>query len=145
MFRVSHMMLPVNDQDAARDFYVNKLGFEQRADVPFAGGRWLTVGPASQPDLEVVLIDPAMGPFSEDTVAKVRELVSLGAIGAGILAVEDCRAAYEELRRRGVEFTEEPSERFYGVDAGFRDPSGNPWRMVQPVPAEVAAANAPRD
>jgi len=135
------MMVPVNDQDEALAFYRDTLGLELRADVPFAGGRWLAVGPASQPELEIVLIDPAMGPFAPDVVEKVRELVSLGAIGAGILRVEDCRASYEELRARGVEFIEEPTERFYGVDCGFRDPSGNPWRMVQPLPLEAITAN----
>jgi catechol 2,3-dioxygenase-like lactoylglutathione lyase family enzyme len=139
--QISHMMVPVNDQDEALAFYTDKLGFELRADVPFPGGRWLAVGPASQPDLEVVLIDPDMGPFAPEVVAKVREVVSYGAIGAGILRVDDCHAAYEELRGRGVEFTEEPSERFYGIDAGFRDTSGNPWRLTQQLPPEVVAAN----
>jgi uncharacterized glyoxalase superfamily protein PhnB len=143
MLSVTHMMVLVTDQDAALDFYVGKLGFEKRADVPFSGARWLTVAAPGSPDLELVLIVPEMGPQSEEIKQRVRELVGLGAIGAGILAVEDCQAEYERLRDAGVEFTEEPTERFYGIDAGLRDPSGNPWRLVQPVPADVAAANAP--
>ena len=142
MLRLSHTMVLVNDQDEALAFYTDKLGLELRADIPFAGARWLAVGPPSQPEIEIVLAHPDMSPQSDEVKAKLRELTSLGAIGAGIFQVEDCRASYEELRSRGVEFTEEPVERFYGIDSGFRDPSGNPWRMVQPLPPEVAAANA---
>jgi len=100
--------------------------------MPFedSGARWLTVSPPGQ-ELQVCLLPPEMGTWSSEVTTKVRELMALGAMGGGILSVEDCRAAYRELVAKGVEFTEEPVERFYGIDAGFRDPSGNPWRLTQ--------------
>ncbi len=134
--QISHMMVLVHDQDEALAFYRDKLGFDVKQDVPFDNARWLTVSPPGQ-ELEIVLIVPEMGRQSPEVAGKVRELMALGAIGAGILSVEDCRAAHRELVAKGVEFTEEPVERFYGIDAGFRDPSGNPWRLTQ-----IAAVSA---
>jgi len=128
--QISHMMVLVHDQDEALAFYRDKLGFDVKHDMPFDNARWLTVSPPGQ-ELEIVLIVPEMGRQSPEIAGKVRELMALGAIGAGILSVEDCRAAHRELVAKGVEFTEEPVERFYGIDAGFRDPSGNPWRLTQ--------------
>jgi catechol 2,3-dioxygenase-like lactoylglutathione lyase family enzyme len=129
--KISHMMVAVHDQDEALAFYRDKLGFDVKQDMPFEDGdaRWLTVSPPGQ-DLEIVLIVPEMG-RSAEIAGRVRELMALGALGAGILSVDDCRAAHRELVAKGVEFTEEPVERFYGIDAGFRDPSGNPWRLTQ--------------
>ena len=136
--QISHTMIPVNDVDGALDFYVDKVGFEKVADVPFPGGRWLTVRAPGQ-ELELVLVSTDMGPQSDEVKQRLRDLVALGAVPAAILRVDDCRAAYERLRERGVEFTEAPEDRFYGVDAGFRDPSGNPWRLTQPHSDEVVA------
>ena len=135
--QISHMMVRVHDQDEALAFYRDKLGFEVKQDMPFErDARWLTVSPPGQ-DLEVCLLPPEMGAWSDELAGKVRELMALGAMGAGIIRVDDCRAAHRELVAKGVEFTEEPVERFYGIDAGFRDPSGNPWRLTQ-----VAAVSA---
>jgi catechol 2,3-dioxygenase-like lactoylglutathione lyase family enzyme len=128
--KISHMMVAVHDQDEALAFYTEKLGFELRQDMPLDKHRWVTVSPPGE-DLEIVLIVPEMGPQSPEVAGRIRELMALGALGAGILSVDDCRAAHRELVARGVEFTEEPVERFYGIDAGFRDPSGNPWRLTQ--------------
>jgi catechol 2,3-dioxygenase-like lactoylglutathione lyase family enzyme len=137
--QISHMMVLVHDQDEALAFYTEKLGFEVKNDMPFDAHRWITVSPPGQ-DLEVVLVVPEMGPQSPEVVAQLRELMALGALGAGILRVDDCRATFRELVERGVEFTEEPVERFYGIDAGFRDPSGNPWRVTQIAPQPAGAS-----
>jgi catechol 2,3-dioxygenase-like lactoylglutathione lyase family enzyme len=130
---VSHVCVWVEDQDAARDFYVDKLGFELRQDSDIAGFRWVTVSPPGQPELEIALNVPGPPATDPATTEQLRAIVAKGVSGGLILAVEDCRAAYDELRARGVEFTEEPSERPYGIDAAFRDPSGNSFRLVQPV------------
>jgi catechol 2,3-dioxygenase-like lactoylglutathione lyase family enzyme len=137
MIKLSHVCLFVRDQDEALDFYTNKLGFELRFDVPFSGHRWLTVGPPEQPDVQIALLRTDMGPLDDTTKAQIDELLAKGAMGGIILDTDDCRARYEELRARGVEFSEEPTDRFYGIDAGFRDPSGNSIRLVQPAPDPV--------
>jgi len=127
------MFIPCRDQDEARDWYVNALGFELKEDVPLGeeGPRWLTVVMPGQ-DLEVVLMPPGAG--SEPSVAqRAEEVVALGGWSGGILQTDDCRRDYEQLKAKGVEFTEEPTERFYGIDCGFRDPSGVPWRLTQPA------------
>jgi catechol 2,3-dioxygenase-like lactoylglutathione lyase family enzyme len=93
--------------------------------------RWLTVGPPSQPELEISLMVPGPPPLDPETAEEVKALVARGAGSGLIFEVEDCRAEYEELSARGVEFTEEPTERFYGIDAAFRDPAGNPIRITQ--------------
>ena len=134
------MMVTVHDQDEALAFYVDKLGFEVRADIPFAGHRWLTVGLPDQ-DVEVCLLPPEMGPQSDEVKAQTRNLMALGALSAGIIRTDDCRADYQRLLERGVEFTEEPVERFYGIDAGFRDPSGNPGRLTQPAAIPAGATS----
>jgi catechol 2,3-dioxygenase-like lactoylglutathione lyase family enzyme len=136
---VSHVCLWVDDQDAARDFYIDKLGFELRQDTDVAGFRWLTVGPTGQPELELALNVPGPPAMAPETEVQVRAVLAKGATGGVILAVDDCRAAYDELRARGVEFTEEPSERPYGIDAAFRDPSGNSFRLVQPITSPAPA------
>jgi uncharacterized glyoxalase superfamily protein PhnB len=97
------------------------------------GFRWVTVSPPDQPEMEISLIDPEMTPLSPEHAAQVKELLAAGAMSGPILQTDDCRRTYDELSARGVEFTEEPNERFYGIDSGFRDPSGNPWRVVQPI------------
>jgi predicted enzyme related to lactoylglutathione lyase len=133
--RLTHFNQWVHDQDEALAFYTDTLGLEIRDDVtvPEMGNfRWLTVGPPGQPEIAIVLM-PVPGPpvFDEDTAAKLRELVAKGATGGLFFTTDDCRGTYEELAAKGVEFTQQPMERPYGLDAGFRDPSGNQIRMVQ--------------
>jgi catechol 2,3-dioxygenase-like lactoylglutathione lyase family enzyme len=139
MLRITHAQVWVHDQDEALAYYTEKVGMEVREDVtlPELGGfRWLSVGPPSQPDVAIVLmLVPGPPVFDEDTAAKVREITAKGAASGIFFSTDDCRAAYEEMKARGVEFTEEPGERPYGIDAGFRDPSGNSFRLVQTTEA----------
>ena len=125
----------VNDQDEALAFYTDKLGLELREDitVPEMGNfRWLSVGVPGQDDVAIVLMAvPGPPVFEEETRAQVHALLAKGASGGLFFATDDCRATYEELSKRGVEFAQEPTEQPYGIDAGFRDPSGNHMRMVQ--------------
>jgi predicted enzyme related to lactoylglutathione lyase len=127
----------VNDQDEALAFYTDKLGLELRDDVtvPELGNfRWLTVGVPGQSDIAIVLMAvPGPPVFDEETRAQIHALLAKGASGGLFFATDDCRATYEELSKRGVEFTQEPTEQPYGIDAGLRDPSGNSMRMVQPT------------
>jgi uncharacterized glyoxalase superfamily protein PhnB len=135
MIRIANAQLWVHDQDEALAFYTQKLGFEVRADVtlPEMGDfRWLTVGPAGQPEVSIVLMAiPGPPLMDDDTHEQVRELMGKGFAGTVFLSTDDCQASYEELRGRGVEFTEPPEERPYGIDSGFRDPSGNAFRLTQ--------------
>jgi catechol 2,3-dioxygenase-like lactoylglutathione lyase family enzyme len=124
----------VLDQQAALDFYVGKLGLEVRNDVDLGFMRWLTVGVPGQPNREVLLELPGPPAMDEATAERVRELVSKGAGGGWIgFTTDDCRKTYETLLARGVEVTQEPTERAYGVDCGLRDPFGNAIRIVQPA------------
>ena len=125
----SHFCLFVADQDEALAFYTEKLGMEKRADVPFGDMRWLTVGAPDQ-DLEIVLIDAGVRP---DIADDVRDLLARGGLNGLIFQTSDCRASFAELSAKGVEFTGEPEEHFYGIDVGFRDPSGNMFRLTQPA------------
>ena len=135
MFRIANAQLWVHDQDEALAFYTQKLGMEVRADVtlPEMGDfRWLTVSPAGQEDISIVLMAIPGAPLMDDeTGQQVRDLMAKGFAGAVFLTTDDCRASYEELRARGVEFTEEPEERPYGIDCGLRDPSGNHMRLTE--------------
>lgn len=135
MIRIANAQLWVHDQDDALAFYTQKLGWEVRVDatVPELGNfRWLTVGPASQPDFAVVLMAIPGAPMVDDeTGEQIRTLMAKGFAGTVFLTTDDCVASFEELRERGVAFTEEPTERPYGIDAGFRDPSGNALRLTQ--------------
>ena len=140
MFKLARTQLWVHDQDAALAFYTEKLGMEVRNDVtlPEMGFRWLTVGPAGQPDVAIVLMAiPGPPLMDEETRAQLSDLVSKGFAGTIFLTTDDCQASYEDLRARGVEFTEAPEERPYGIDSSFRDPSGNALRLTQV--REVAA------
>ena len=135
MIRIANAQLWVHDQDEALAFYTGKLGFEVRVDVtlPELGDfRWLTVGPVGQPDFAIVLM-AIHGPpvMDEATAEQVRTLMAKGFAGSVFLTTDDCRASYEELKARGVEFVEPPEERPYGIDCGFRDPSGNSFRLTQ--------------
>jgi catechol 2,3-dioxygenase-like lactoylglutathione lyase family enzyme len=125
----------VHDQDEALAFYTEKLGFELREDVtvPELGNfRWLSVGVPGQPDVAITLMDvPGPPVFDEDTRKKILELVSKGAATGLFFATDDIHATYEELKSRGVEFQQEPTEQPYGIDAGLRDPSGNSMRVIQ--------------
>jgi catechol 2,3-dioxygenase-like lactoylglutathione lyase family enzyme len=139
--KIANTQLWVHDQDEALDFYTRKLGFEVRSDVtlPELGDfRWLTVGPVDQPDFASTLMGipgpPVMDP---DTAGQVKDLMGKGFAGTVFLTTENCQASYEELKGRGVEFSEPPEERPYGIDAGFRDPSGNSFRLTQVTLAGV--------
>jgi predicted enzyme related to lactoylglutathione lyase len=138
MMKIANAQLWVNDQDEALAFYTDNLGWEVRADVTMAemgDFRWLAVGPVGQEDVSVVLMAiPGPPVFEPETTQQVRELTAKGAAGTIFLTTEDCRAAYEELKGRGVEFVDTPEERPYGIDASFRDPSGNHIRLTQTVP-----------
>jgi predicted enzyme related to lactoylglutathione lyase len=133
--RIGTAQLWVHDQDEALKFYTEKVGLEVRSDVtlPEMGDfRWLTVGPAGQDDVAITLMAiPGPPVMDEETGEQVRDLVSKGFAGTIFLTTDDCRAAYEELSSRGLEFTEPPEERPYGIDSGFRDPSGNSIRLTQ--------------
>ena len=135
MIRISNAQLWVHDQDEALAFYTEKLGFEVRTDatLPELGDfRWLSVSPPGQPDVAIVLMAiPGQPVMNDDVADEVRSLMAKGFAGAIFLTTEDCQASYEELKARGVEFSEEPEERPYGIDAGFRDPSGNSFRLTQ--------------
>ncbi|AZG48169.1 VOC family protein [Gordonia insulae] len=121
----------VLDQDVALDFYVGKLGFVVTTDVDMGFMRWLTIATPGQPDREILLSLPGPPAISEDAAARVRELVTIGALGATILSTDDCRATYADLAAKGVEFTQEPEDQPYGIDCAFRDPFGNHIRMTQ--------------
>ncbi len=123
--------LYVHDQDEALDFYVNKLGFEVHADVKNGPFRWLTVKHSNQPGFELGLFEPQEPVLDAATAQTMREMVAKGAMPPLVLVVEDCRVAYEALKAKGVEFTQEPIARFGSVDANLRDPSGNAWKMVE--------------
>lgn len=130
--KLSHVTIWVLDQDRAEEFYVGKLGFEVRTDHRFGGFRWLTVGPKGQRDIEMILLPVAPGPMlDEATAATLREVVKKGALSVGVLETDDCRATYEELRSKGVEFHAAPQERPYGIEAVLRDDSGNYFSVVQ--------------
>jgi len=135
MIKIANAHLWVNNQEEALAFYTQKVGMEVRADVtlPEMGDfRWLTVGPPGQEDISIVLMAiPGEPVMDGDTAGQVRELMSKGFAGTVFLTTDDCRASYEELKSSGVEFTETPEERPYGVDAGFRDPSGNSLRLTE--------------
>jgi predicted enzyme related to lactoylglutathione lyase len=135
MIKIAVAQLWVNDQEEALAFYTERVGLEVRMDVtlPELGNfRWLTLGAPSQPDVAIVLM-PIPGPpmMDADTAEQVRSLMSKGYAGTVFLTTEDCRASYEELTALGVEFVEAPEERPYGIDASFRDPSGNNIRLTE--------------
>ena len=132
--QITHSSVFVFDQEEALDFYVGKLGMEVRADVDMEIMRWLTIGVPGNPDMQVLLEVP-MAPFIDDaSIEQIKTLLSKGAMGLGfIITTDDCRAEHRRLVELGVEFTEEPVERFYGIDCGLRDPFGNHLRMTEPA------------
>jgi predicted enzyme related to lactoylglutathione lyase len=134
MIKIANTQLWVHDQDEALAFYTGKLGWDVQVDVtmPEMGNfRWLTVGPAGQ-DVSIVLMAIPGPPVMEaQTAEQVRDLMGKGFAGTVFLTTDDVHASYEELTARGVEFTEQPEERPYGIDSAFRDPSGNHFRLTQ--------------
>jgi catechol 2,3-dioxygenase-like lactoylglutathione lyase family enzyme len=134
--RLSHTTIYVTDQEAALRFYTETLGFKVRTDVTMDNGfRWTTIGLEAQPDLEIVLMEPKAGPmFDQQTIDQLRALIRRGALGAGVMQVDDCRQTYEELKAKGVEFVAPPEDKFYGVEALLKDNSGNWFSMTQPHP-----------
>jgi uncharacterized glyoxalase superfamily protein PhnB len=141
MMRIASAQLWVHDQDEALAFYTQKVGMEIKSDVtvPELGDfRWLTVGPPDQDDVAIVLMAiPGPPVFEAETVEQIKAVMTKGVAATVFLTTEDCRADFEELKGRGVEFVEEPEERPYGIDAGFRDPSGNHLRLTQVTMAGV--------
>lgn len=145
--RLTHTFIHVLDQDEALEFYVGKLGMQVATDADLGVMRWLTVCSPEQPDVQLALMKPGPPAFDDSTTEQIRELVAKGAGGGVIFETDDCRRTYEELRAAGVEFTQEPTERFYGTDCALRDPFGNPIRFTQPpegpvvvpAPGETAA------
>jgi catechol 2,3-dioxygenase-like lactoylglutathione lyase family enzyme len=135
MYKIANAQLWVHDQDAALAFYTDKVGMEVRSDATLPeipGFRWLTIAPRGQEDVAITLMAiPGAPVMDEQTGNEVRNLVSKGFAGTVFLTTDDVRRDYEEMKARGVEFTEEPEERPYGIDCGFRDPSGNSLRLTQ--------------
>jgi catechol 2,3-dioxygenase-like lactoylglutathione lyase family enzyme len=135
--QLTHTQVWVHDQDEALAFYTEKLGMELREDVtvPELGNfRWVSVGVPGQPDISITLMAvPGPPVFEESTRQQIHALLGKGASGGLFFQTDDVRGTYEELKSKGVEFTQEPTEQPYGIDAGFRDVSGNHFRMVQPT------------
>jgi catechol 2,3-dioxygenase-like lactoylglutathione lyase family enzyme len=137
---LTHSQIYVLDQDQALDFYVGKLGLEVNTDADLEFMRWLTINVPGQPEREILLEVPGPPGLDEAGAEQVRDLLSKGMVGlAAIFTTDDCRATYEELRAKGVEFTQEPVERFYGTDCAIRDPFGNQIRITQPAPVPAEA------
>jgi catechol 2,3-dioxygenase-like lactoylglutathione lyase family enzyme len=144
--QVTHTFIYVLDQDEALDFYVDKLGMVIHTDADLGVMRFLTVSFPDQADLELVLMVPGPPAHDDVTAAEIRELMAKGAAGGGLIfQTDDCRGTYESLRAAGVTFTQEPTERFYGIDCALRDPFGNPLRFTQPPdgPTVVPSAEEP--
>lgn len=136
--KINHVSIFVLNQQSAYDFYVNKLGFKVNTDAEMGEkGRWLTVNPPEQPDIEISLmaIDETMM-FNKDSAKKMRELVSAGTFGFAVFECDDLLATYEELRAKGVNFKKEPTKEFYGFSAVFEDDSGNWFSLSEKSNAE---------
>ena len=136
--RIPIVALRVLDQQRALEFYTQTLGFTPREDMDLGAMRWLTVSPPDQPDVEVLLerLNPPI--VDEETRDQIDTLIAKGFGGTLFLEVDDCRATFDDLVAKGVEVVQEPMERFYGIDAAFRDDSGNQIRMTQRVETSVA-------
>jgi len=142
IFAVTHSKLFVLDQDQALDFYAGKLGFEVTSDIKQGPVRWLTVSAPGQPGHQIYLEVPAPPSMSEQTADQVRDLLTKGALGFIAMQTDDSRGLYELWKSRGVEFTQEPIEHFYGIDFGARDPFGNQIRVLQPKAAPVQSSGS---
>ena len=134
--RLAHATIYVVEQEAAKEFYTEKLGFMVGEDMTVGDFRWLSVSPPGQPDLQLVLFKIAANEMMDETsAAQLRELVAKGAMGVGVFATDDCHATYEELRGKGVEFISPPQVQPYGTEAVFKDNSGNHFSLVQTASA----------
>ena len=135
LMNLTHVNVWVRDQDEALAFYTEKMGMELRDDVTVAemgNFRWLTVGRIGQPDVSLILMAiPGAPVFDADTVAKLNDVMAKGAAGGLFFQTDDCQTTFDDLKGRGVEVTQAPEQRPYGMDAGFRDPSGNSIRLTQ--------------
>ncbi len=131
--KMSHVAIFVLNQDDAFDFYVNKLGFKVHTDFMMEGGfRWLTVTPPGQPDLEIILMATTPSPMmDEETSQSLQTLIKNGKLGAGVFSCDNCQETYDELNAKGVQFTQPPTERFYGTEALMKDDSGNWFSLSQ--------------
>jgi catechol 2,3-dioxygenase-like lactoylglutathione lyase family enzyme len=130
--RLNVASIYVLDKEEALDFYVNKLGLEKGNDVQQGDYRWLTVRAPGDRPTEISLEQPGPPLHDEATAERLRELITKGALGGLVFVTDDARAVYDTLRERGVtDFTQEPTEHFYGIDLGLRDPFGNPIRILQ--------------
>jgi catechol 2,3-dioxygenase-like lactoylglutathione lyase family enzyme len=139
MIRISHVGVWVTDQDEALTFYTETLGFEVRTDASMDNGfRWLTVGPKEQPDLEIILAVPGPPMLDEESAAHMKALLSKGVLSGGVLRTDDMHATFKDLSAKGVQFLQEPVERPYGIEAVFRDNSGN-WFSLGQSPASQAS------
>ena len=148
MPKITHTQVYVLDQDEALDFYVGKLGMVVHTDADLGVMRFLTVTTAEDPDHQLGLMMPRPPAYDDATVAEIRALVTKGGGGGGVIfQTDDARGTYDKLRVAGVEFTQEPTERFYGTDCALRDPFGNPIRFTQPPegPVVVPSRSEPRD
>jgi catechol 2,3-dioxygenase-like lactoylglutathione lyase family enzyme len=126
-----NVTVPVLDQESAKRFYTEKLGFELRTDATLDGFRWLAVGVPGQADVNVVLVEPQPPMFDDETAGQLRAMIAKGAVGPGVFRTDDCRGDYERMKADGVEFLQEPTERPYGLEALFRDDSGNWYSLTQ--------------
>lgn len=130
--RLTATTLFVADQDEAREFYVNKLGFEVRVDNTAGNFRWLTVSPKGQPDLQIILMKLApYGHMDVESATALRDLIRKGITAAGVFETADVQKTYDELTARGVEFVSPPQKKFYGTEAVFKDPTGNSFSLTQ--------------
>ena len=130
--RLQHANILVLDQNKAYDVYVNKLGFKVNTDVVMEGGfRWLTVTAPGNPDLEIILAEPNPPMFEPQDAALLKQLLERNVMGAGVWECDDCRATYAEMKAKGIEFTKEPTEEFYGIEALFKDGCGNWFSLTQ--------------
>ncbi len=128
--RLAHASIYVLNQESARDFYVNKLGFTEKMNIPIGDGSfWLTVSPKEQPDLEITLMP--VNTSNKEVAERLSEMISNGTFGFGVFETKDIYATYQELKDKGVEFSKTPTEEFYGVEAMFKDDSGNWFSLVQ--------------
>ncbi len=132
--KMSHATIYVFDQDVAKEFYVDKLGFEVKADSTFPNGfRWLTVMPKGQSEVEIALFKVGSGSkMSPEELEAMTALIKKGLFSTGAFQTADCRKTYDELKAKGVEFTSEPQDLFYGVQTVFKDPFGNIFSLTQP-------------
>lgn len=134
--KMSHTTIFVGNQEEALSFYRDKLGFQIHTDAMVGEDfRWLTLNVPDQPDFEIVLMEPKPGMLMDEaTASQLRDLLAKGVMGAGVFNTDDCRGTYEELKSKGVQFLSEPTERPYGIEAVFKDNTGNWFSLTQPNP-----------